>query len=176
LGRVDAVNLSLPRFKNLGLGISVLYISSGKPFRSYRGSKVTFQGRLSSGDYETITARSGEIEFGSNFSPNQNVIYNADHGGKLTFGENYLVGPMSIFRTSNHKFDTLSMPINSQEHDFNDISVGNDVWIGSHVFVPPGVKIGNSVVIGAHSVVAKDIPDNAIAIGSPARVIRYREF
>ena len=164
------------RFKNLGLGISVLNISSGKSFRFYRGSKVTFQGRASFGDYVTITARGGEIEFGNNFSANQNVIFNADHGGKLTFGENCLVGPMSIFRTSNHIFDTLSMPINSQGHDSSDISVGNDVWIGSHVVVLPGVKIGNSVVIGAHSVVAKDVPDNAVAIGSPARVIRYREF
>jgi len=40
--------------------------------------------------------------------------------------------------------------------------------------VLPGVKIGNSVVIGAHSVVTRDIPDNAVAIGAPASVIRYR--
>jgi acetyltransferase-like isoleucine patch superfamily enzyme len=66
------------------------------------------------------------------------------------------------------------MPIYLQGHDSGDISIGNDVWIGSHVVVLPGVKIGNSVVIGANSVVTKDVPDFGVAIGSPAKVIRYR--
>jgi acetyltransferase-like isoleucine patch superfamily enzyme len=166
---------ALSRLKNLIVGLPILRVSVGKSLRFNRGSKVTFHGRASFGDYVTITARGGEIDFGNNFSSNQNVIFNADHGGKLIFGENCLVGPMSIFRTSNHNFDTLSIPINLQGHDSSDISVGNDVWIGSHVVVLPGVKIGNSAVIGAHSVVTRDIPDNAVAFGSPAEVIRYRE-
>jgi len=165
---------ALHRLKNLIFGIPILKVSVGKSLKFNRDSNVKFQGRASFGDYVTITARGGEIDFGNNFSSNQNVIFNADHGGRLTFGENCLVGPMSIFRTSNHKFDTLSIPINLQGHDSGDISIGNDVWIGSHVVVLPGVKIGNSVVIGAHSVVTKDIPDNAVAIGAPAIVIRYR--
>ena len=167
---------ALRRFKNIFVGIPVFKVSVGKSLRFNRNSMVKFQGRATFGDYVTITARGGEIDFGINFSSNQNVIFNADHGGKLTFGENCLVGPMSIFRTSNHKFDTLSTPINLQGHISGDISVGNDVWIGSHVVVLPGVKIGNSAVIGAHSVVTKDIPDNAVAFGSPAKVIRYREI
>ena len=161
-------------FRNLVIGIPVLKVSVGKSLRFNRDSKVKFRGRATFGDYVTITARGGEIDFGNNFSSNQNVIFNADHGGKLTFGENCLVGPMSIFRTSNHKFETLSVPINIQGHASGDISIGNDVWIGSHVVVLPGVKIGNSVVIGAHSVVTRDIPDKAVAIGAPANVIRYR--
>ncbi len=165
---------ALRRLKNLFIGIPVLKVSVGKSLKFNRVSKVKFQGRASFGDYVTITARGGEIDFGNNFSCNQNVIFNADHGGRLTFGENCLVGPMSIFRTSNHKFDTLSIPINLQGHDSGDISIGNDVWIGSHVVVLPGVKIGNSVVIGAHSVVTRDIPDYSVAVGAPASVIRYR--
>ena len=52
--------------------------------------------------------------------------------------------------------------------------VGNDVWIGFGATIISGVKIGNGAVIGAKAVVAKDIPDYAIAVGNPARVIRYR--
>ena len=52
--------------------------------------------------------------------------------------------------------------------------VGHDVWIGVGATIMSGVKIGNGAVIGAKAVVAKDIPDYAIAVGNPAKVIRYR--
>ncbi len=55
-----------------------------------------------------------------------------------------------------------------------DILIGNDVWIGANVLIMPGVKIGNGVIIGAGAVVIKDIPDYAIAVGIPAKVIKYR--
>lgn len=52
--------------------------------------------------------------------------------------------------------------------------IGNDVWIGVDCVILRGVQIGDGAVIGANSVVTKDIPDYAIAVGSPARVIKYR--
>lgn len=52
--------------------------------------------------------------------------------------------------------------------------IGNDVWIGRNATIIAGVKIGNGVIIGAGAVVTKDIPDYAIAVGVPAKVIRYR--
>lgn len=53
------------------------------------------------------------------------------------------------------------------------IRIGDSVWIGGNSVVLMGVSIGNNAVIGAGSVVAHDIPDNAVAVGSPARVVRY---
>lgn len=47
-----------------------------------------------------------------------------------------------------------------------------NVWIGSNSTILPGVTVGDNAVIGAGSVVTKDIPENMIAVGSPARVIR----
>ena len=52
--------------------------------------------------------------------------------------------------------------------------ISNDVWIGSGATIMSGVKIGNGAVIGAKAVVARDIPDYAVAVGNPARIIRYR--
>lgn len=52
------------------------------------------------------------------------------------------------------------------------IVVGDDVYIGNDVIIMPGVKIGSRVVIGAGAVVAKDIPDNSVAVGVPAKVIK----
>lgn len=58
--------------------------------------------------------------------------------------------------------------------DKDQIIIGNDVWIGRGVTIMGGVKVGNGAVIGAGAVVAKDIPAYAVAVGNPARVIKYR--
>lgn len=52
------------------------------------------------------------------------------------------------------------------------IVVGNNVYIGEETMILPGAHIGNNCVIGARSVVTKDIPDNSVAAGVPARVIK----
>lgn len=53
-----------------------------------------------------------------------------------------------------------------------DTWVGDDCFIGTRVIIMPGVHIGNQVVVGAGSVVTKDVPDNCIVAGNPARVLR----
>lgn len=53
--------------------------------------------------------------------------------------------------------------------------IGDNVLLGASVTIIGDVKIGNNVTIGAGAVVVKDIPDNAIAVGNPARIIRYKE-
>lgn len=54
------------------------------------------------------------------------------------------------------------------------ITIGNDVWLGENVIVTNGANIGNGVIAGAGTVITKDVPDYAIVIGNPARVLRYR--
>ena len=54
------------------------------------------------------------------------------------------------------------------------ITIGNDVFIGANVIILDGVTIGNGAIIGAGAVVSKDIPDYAIAVGNPIRIIKYR--
>ncbi|MDA3884353.1 MAG: acyltransferase [Candidatus Delongbacteria bacterium] len=52
------------------------------------------------------------------------------------------------------------------------ITVGNDVYIGINTIIMPGVNIGNNVIVGAGAVVTRDIPDNSIAVGVPAKRIK----
>lgn len=52
--------------------------------------------------------------------------------------------------------------------------IGNDVWCGANVVILQGVEIGDGAVIGANAVVTKDIPPYAIAVGIPAKVIKFR--
>jgi acetyltransferase-like isoleucine patch superfamily enzyme len=56
----------------------------------------------------------------------------------------------------------------------NKVQIADDVWIGAAVYLKNGVKIGKGAVIGAGSIVLEDIPPYAIAVGSPAKIIKYR--
>lgn len=56
-----------------------------------------------------------------------------------------------------------------------NIIIGNNVWIGANVFINPGIIIGDNSVIGANSVVTKDIPNNSIFGGCPAKLIRFKK-
>jgi acetyltransferase-like isoleucine patch superfamily enzyme len=55
-----------------------------------------------------------------------------------------------------------------------DVAIGDDVWIGYNVFVTPDTEIGQNAVVGANAVVTADIPPNAIAVGTPAKVVRFK--
>ena len=58
--------------------------------------------------------------------------------------------------------------------EFDNINIGNDVWIGANVLIKDGVSIGDGVIIGANSIVTKNIAPYAIVAGNPAKLIRYR--
>jgi maltose O-acetyltransferase len=108
------------------------------------------------------------IEVGNNFFVNYNcVILDV---GKVIIGENVMFAPNVSIYTAGHPVHPESR--NSGYEYGIEVIIGDNVWIGGNVVINPGVKIGNNVVIGAGSVVTKDIPDNAIAVGNPCRVIR----
>lgn len=71
------------------------------------------------------------------------------------------------------KYLSIESPL-TYEGEWSDVVIGNDVWIGQEVIIMKGVKIGNGAVIGARSIVTQDIPDYAIAVGIPAKIIKYR--
>ena len=54
------------------------------------------------------------------------------------------------------------------------VRIGRDVWIGANVVIMSGVTIGEGAVVGAGAVVSRDIPAWAVAVGVPAKVLRYR--
>ena len=75
---------------------------------------------------------------------------------------------------SNYQLDP-SKPMRTQPSVYRDITIGNDVWLGSNVVVTAGAKIGDGCVIAAGSVVTKEIPPYTIAGGIPAKPLKKRE-
>lgn len=108
------------------------------------------------------------IELGENFYSNHNLIIL--DCAKVTFGDNVFVAPNCAFYTAGHPLDYETR--NKGLEYAKPIKVGNNVWIGGNVVILGGVTIGNNVVIGAGSVVTKDIPDNCLAYGVPAKKIK----
>lgn len=96
-------------------------------------------------------------------------------GGGLRIGNNVLIGQNVNFHSENHNFSDKDRLIREQGVRYEGIIVEDDVWIGSKVTVVDGVTIGQGAVIGAGSVVTKSIPPYAVAVGVPAKVVRYRE-
>jgi len=95
--------------------------------------------------------------------------------GNVEIGNNVMMGPDVVILSQGHKFDRVDIPMCQQgSTEEKVVIIGNDVWIGTRAIIMPGVKIGNGVIVGAGAVVTKDVPDYAIVVGSPARVIRHR--
>jgi len=116
-----------------------------------------------------------KIIIGNRVSLNYGVSINADGNGTIVLGDNTIIGPNTVLRASNHKYELLKIPIRDQGHLPGKIMLGNNVWVGANVVILPNVTIGDNVIVGAGSVVTKDIADNLIVAGVPAVKIKKRE-
>jgi acetyltransferase-like isoleucine patch superfamily enzyme len=111
-------------------------------------------------------------DFGENISIGKNVFVNhactfMDRGGIL-LEDNVLIGPKVNLITTNHPIN----PAQRRATISNRIVIKKNAWIGANVTILAGVTVGENSVVAAGAVVSKNVPDNTIVGGIPARIIR----
>ena len=123
-----------------------------------------------------VSLRNGErITVGARTQIGERVyLWAGDESGRIMIGEHCRFGP-EVFVTASDYGLLPDQPIAYQERHERDVVIGDDVWLGARVFVGAGVTIGNGCVVSAGSVVTKSLPDNSVAVGIPARIVRRRE-
>jgi len=119
------------------------------------------------------TAYGGSVKLEAHSSIHPRCQLNA-YIASIRIGKGTMIAPNCAFYPYDHGI-LPGKPIREQPLETKgDIIVGDEAWLAFGVIVLSGVKIGSGAVIGAGSVVTSDIPDGAIAVGAPARVVKMR--
>ncbi len=122
------------------------------------------------------------IHYGKNTTIGDDVFINSGcnflDSNLITIGDRVLFGPDVKLYCGEHSLNAMER-FGTREDGTpyivsytKPISIGNDVWLGGNVTVVGGVKIGSNVVVAAGAVVTKDVPDNCVVGGVPAKVIK----
>ncbi len=95
--------------------------------------------------------------------------------GGIKIGDDSIIGPSVKIWSANHKFDDHTKSIIGQGYTYDEVVIGERVWIAANAFIMPGAKLGDGVIVSAGAVVGgKEIAPYKILAGNPARIIGTR--
>lgn len=147
-----------------------LQIADGVRISATDGGATSFGCHCSIDRNATVIAKRGRLVVGMNVYIGTGAVIVARQ--RISIGDEVLIAEHVTIRDQDHAFgDALRTNVNG--FNTEPIVIGNNVWLGAKVTVVKGVTIGNNVVVGANSVVTHDLPDNCVAVGAPARVVRH---
>ena len=118
------------------------------------------------GEYSTSRLIKMGMKVGKNFNRQNEVILDPSHCWLISIGDNVTMAPRVHILCHDASTKTF---LNYTK--IGKVTIGDNVFIGANSVVLPNVKIGNNVIIGANSTITKDIQDNVVVAGNPARVI-----
>lgn len=152
-----------------------IYVRGKKYFKYGNGFTTGYNCRIEI--FDTGLGGVEKIVLGQNCKIGDNVHIAA--GEKVIIGDNCLMASKIYISDINHgdysgefEFSAPHIPPDSRKLYTKPVSIGNNVWIGENVCILLGVNIGNGCIIGANSVVNRDVPDNCMVAGIPAKVIK----
>ena len=108
------------------------------------------------------------IHVGENFYANFDCVFL--DVCEIRIGDNGFIGPGVHIYTATHPLHPTER-ISGAEYGI-PVTIGHNVWIGGKAIINPGVKIGNNVVVASGAVITKDVPDNVVVGGNPAKIIK----
>ena len=117
-----------------------------------------------------ISANNGlsNVHFGKNVVVNFNANFVDD--GDIFIGDDTMIGPNVSVITALHP---VSPRLRAAKIQYNKpVRIGRNVWLGAGAIILPGVTVGDNSIVGAGSVVTRDVEENTIVVGNPARVLR----
>lgn len=161
----------LKGFENLKIGRSCK-VHQGVTLDASRGGKICLDDCVTINRQAILVGGSKGIHLGNHVEIN--CFCFIDGSGGVEIGERTLIGPGVRIISYQHAF-AGHQPIYRQASLPKPIVIGRDAWIGANVVIMSGVTIGEGAVVGAGAVVSRDIPPWAVAVGVPAKVVRYRE-
>ena len=140
--------------------------------RTAGGGSITIGADCEIHDFAMILTYGGRIEIGDRSSVNPfSIVYG--HGG-TRIGTGVRIAAHSVIIPANHVSGDERRPLHDSGVVSKGIDIGDHVWIGAGCRILDGVSIGRHTVVGAGSVVTRSLPENATAVGAPARVIGTR--
>lgn len=117
----------------------------------------------------------GKVSIGDNTWTGAGLLIHGEGG--VTIGSGVILSSNVEIWTSNHNYDAedlMSVPYDYRMV-YKPVTIGDNVWVGTHVLFVPGVTVGEGAVIGMGAVVTKDVPPYAVVGGNPAKIIKYRD-
>lgn len=115
----------------------------------------------------TTVVRGKDVKLGNNVVVMNNVLFMS--AGGITIDDNVLVAANAQLISNNHDLHNHQILICKPVH------LKRNCWVGAGATILPGVTVGENAVVGAAAVVTHDVPDNAVVVGNPARVIKMIE-
>ncbi len=119
-----------------------------------------------------LAANSAKLELGEGVRVGLYSVFNG--GDSISIGKKSLISGFVYLQTSMHNYKGTET-IQSQGYDHKPIVLEQDVWIGTHSVIFPGVSLEEGCVVGSISVVNKSFGKNSVIAGSPAKVLKNRE-
>jgi len=120
-----------------------------------------------------VRCHEGEIHIGAKTVLGQECTISCYQ--HVSIGRECIVADRAMFIDFDHGVVDVEVPIRAQGIYMRDVRIGHNVWVGYGAAFLRGVTVGDNAVVGTNSVVTRDLPDNAVAAGAPARVVRMRD-
>ncbi|MGF1480874.1 MAG: acyltransferase [Cyanophyceae cyanobacterium] len=120
-----------------------------------------------------IQGKTGPVEIGEKTDIGCNTLISS--GGGITIGRSVLIAGNCYIGGGRYISNRLDIPMMEQGvYSKGSVVIGDDVWLGAGATVLDGVRIGKGCIVGAGALVTKDLPEYAVAVGVPAKIIKMR--